>query len=59
MSKTLFQPWEKVSKSIDDGFTIVKRGRKGKATAAPEDLFKVNEDSAKLNQERWRRPSTT
>ena len=49
--KDIISAWEKASKSIYDGFTIVKRGRKGKATAAPDDLFKVNEDSVKLNQD--------
>ena len=49
--KDIISTWEKAPKSSDDGFTVVKRGRKGKTTAAPEDLFKVNEDSAKLNQD--------
>jgi hypothetical protein len=49
--KDITSAWEKACNSVDDGFTVVKRGRKGRASAAPDDLFKVNEDSVKLNQE--------
>jgi hypothetical protein len=43
--------WEKAPKTESDGFVLVKRGKKGKTTAAPEDLFKVDEDATKLNPE--------
>ena len=48
--KVIIGAWERARNFSDDGFTTVKRGRKGRLTAAPEDLFKVNEDSTKLNQ---------
>ncbi len=39
---------------MNDGFTLVenKRAKKGKKTAALEDLFKVDQDSKKLNTEK-------
>ncbi len=43
--------WEKAPKLESDGFVLVKRGKKGKTTAAPEDMFKVDEDATKLNPE--------
>jgi hypothetical protein len=45
--------WDKAATSVDDGFTLVqsKRTRKGKKTAAPDDLFKVDEDAVKLDTE--------
>ncbi len=48
--KELISTWDKAPKLENDGFTLIKRGKKGRSTAAPEDLFKVNEDSIKLNQ---------
>lgn len=43
--------WDKASKATDEqGFTLVrnKKAKKGRTSAAPEDLFKVNEDAEKL-----------
>ncbi len=42
--KDIISAWDKAVKSNSDGFTVIERGRKGRCTAAPEDLFKVNED---------------
>ena len=47
--KDIISSWEKAPKLKKDGYTVVKRGKKGKTSAAPEDLFKINEDSPKLN----------
>lgn len=45
--------WDKAASLHDDGFITVKLkcGKKLKTTAAPEDLFKVDEDSEKLTLE--------
>jgi hypothetical protein len=49
--KEVVAAWDNVPKHNNDGFTEVKskRGRKSKSSAAPEDLFKINEDE--LNTE--------
>ena len=51
--KEVISAWDK-AEATDDGFTVVKskRGKKSKSTAAPEDLFKVDEDAAKLSPEK-------
>ena len=51
--KEVVAAWDNVPKHNNDGFTEVKskRGRKSKLSAAPEDLFKVDEDATKLNTE--------
>ena len=49
--KDIISTWDKNAKLSDDGFTVVKRGKKGRATAALEDLFKIDEDSPKLKLE--------
>jgi len=48
--KEIIAAWDKVAPKVDeDGFeTVRKRGKKGKSSAAPEDLFKINKDSEKL-----------
>jgi hypothetical protein len=43
--------WDKVCSELDDGYKAVP-GRKRIATAAPDDLFKVDEDAMKLDQAR-------
>ncbi len=43
--------WDKVCSELNDGFKAVS-GRKRIATAAPADLFKVDEDAVKLDQAR-------
>jgi len=47
--KEIVEAWDKAEKLNSDGFIKVKRGKKSRATAAPEDLFKIDEDSTKLN----------
>ena len=49
--KEVIAAWDKAPKPADDGFSVVqpKRVKKGKRTAAPDDLFKVNEDAEKLD----------
>ena len=49
--KEVIEAWDKVSQPADDEFTTVlsKRARKAKKTAAPEDLFKIDEDATKLD----------
>ncbi len=51
--KEVIEAWDKAPKTKDDGFKLVesKRGRKAKSCAAPEDLFKVDEDATKLDAE--------
>jgi hypothetical protein len=51
--KEIIEAWDNAPKLNDDGFKLVesKRARKGKSCAAPEDLFKVDEDATKLNTE--------
>jgi hypothetical protein len=41
--------WDKACSELDDGYKAVS-GRKRIATAAPDDLFKVDEDAVKLDQ---------
>jgi hypothetical protein len=41
--------WDKACSELDDGYKAVS-GRKRVATAAPDDLFKVDEDAMKLDQ---------
>jgi hypothetical protein len=41
--------WDKACSELNDGYKAVS-GRKRIATAAPNDLFKVDEDAIKLNQ---------
>jgi hypothetical protein len=43
--------WDKACNELDDGYKAVS-GRKRIATAAPDDLFKVDEDAMKLDQAR-------
>jgi hypothetical protein len=43
--------WDKACSELDDGYKAVS-GRKRIATAAPNDLFKVDEDAVKLDQAR-------
>ena len=43
--------WDKACSELDDGYKAVS-GRKRIATAAPDDLFKVDEDAMKLDQAR-------
>ena len=51
--KEVVAAWDNAPKHNNDGFTEVKskRGRKSKSSAAPEELFKVDEDATKLNTE--------
>ena len=51
--KEIIEAWDKAPQLKSDGFTTVlsKRGKKGKKCAAPEDLFKIDEDATKLNTE--------
>ena len=51
--KEIVAAWDKAPNHDNDGFTEVKskRGRKSKSSAAPEDLFKIDEDATKLNTE--------
>ena len=44
--------YDKASSELDDGFTLVfKKGNHSKSSAAPDDLFVVNEDAEKLSEE--------
>jgi hypothetical protein len=44
--------YDKASSELDDGFTLVlKKGNRSKSSAAPDDLFVVNEDAEKLSEE--------
>ncbi len=43
--------WDKVCSELDDGYKAVS-GRKRIANAAPDNLFKVDEDAVKLDQAR-------
>ena len=47
--KDIIATWEKAKSINDDGF--VKVNQKGKRTAAPDDLFKVDENAKKLSTE--------
>ena len=49
--KEVIVAWDKAQKTVDDGFTRVqsKHMKRVKKTAAPEDLFKIDEDAVKLN----------
>ena len=51
--KEVVDAWDKAPQLDNDGFTkvISRRGTKGKKCAAPEDLFRVDEDATKLNTE--------
>ena len=51
--KEVIETWDKVSQPTKDGFTPVlsKHARKAKKTAAPKDLFKIDEDVTKLDME--------
>ena len=51
--KEIIETWEKAELKHSDGYKEVtsRRGRKSRATAAPEDLFKIDEDSEKLDNE--------
>ena len=49
--KSLISAWDKAEPKVDkDGFELVKskHGQKKKTSAAPENLFKIDEDSEKL-----------
>jgi hypothetical protein len=50
--KEVVAAWDNAPKQEDD-FTLVKskRGKKSKSCAAPEDLFKVDDDATKMNAE--------
>ena len=56
--KEVVDGWDKAPRLDSDGFTrvISRRGKKGKKCAAPDDLFKIDEDATKLSTEM--RPST-
>jgi hypothetical protein len=44
--------YDKASSELDDGFTLVfKKGNRSKSSAAPDDLFVVDEDAEKLSEE--------
>ena len=45
----IVQAWDKACSELEDGYVVVS-GRKRIATAAPDDLFKVDEDAMKLDQ---------
>ena len=51
--KEIVAAWDKAPKLDNDGFTEVKSRRvmKSKSSAAPENLFKINEDATMLNTE--------
>ncbi len=51
--KEVAAAWDNAPKPKDNGFKIVesKRSKKAKTSAAPGDLFKVNEDATKLDIE--------
>jgi Reverse transcriptase (RNA-dependent DNA polymerase) len=43
--------YDKSSSELDDGFTrVIKKGNRSKSSAAPDDLFVVNEDAEKLSE---------
>ena len=46
--KEIIAAWDKVALKVnEDGFeTVCKHSKKGRSSAAPEDLFKIDEDSA-------------
>jgi hypothetical protein len=44
--------YDKASSELDDGFTLVfKKGNRSKSSAAPDDLFVVDEDAETLSEE--------
>ena len=44
--------YDKALNELDDGFTLVfKKGNRSKSSAAPDDLFVVDEDAEKLSEE--------
>jgi hypothetical protein len=45
----IIELWDKACSELDDEYKVVS-GRKRIATAAPDDLFKVDEDDVKLEQ---------
>lgn len=45
----IVQAWDKACSELEDGYVVVS-GRKRIATAAPDDLFKVDGDATKLDQ---------
>ncbi len=45
----IIESWDKACSELDDEYKVVS-GRKRIATAAPDDLFKVDEDAVKLEQ---------
>ena len=45
----IIESWDKACSELEDGYTVVS-GRNRIATAAPDDLFKVDEDAVKLEQ---------
>ena len=47
----IVESWVKACSELDDGYEVVS-GRKRIATAAPDYLFKVDEDAVKLDQAR-------
>ena len=50
--KSTIEAWDNAAPKVDeDGFELVssKRGQKKETSAAPENLFKIDEDSEKLN----------
>ncbi len=56
--KDIVMTWDKVSDEIElDSFKITYRKLSGEPTAAPSKLFTVDEDSAKLPENR-KQPST-
>ena len=47
--KEIVTTWDKeVLRCNGDGFKLIKHKMKGKSSTAPEDLFRVGEDSVKL-----------
>ena len=51
--KEVIDVWDKAPQLDSDGFTkvISRHGKKGKKCAAPDDLFKIDEDATKLSTE--------
>lgn len=51
--KEIIETWEKAESKHSDGYKEVtsRHGRKSRATTAPEDLFKIDKDSEKLDNE--------
>ena len=51
--KEVVAAWDNAPQHNDDGFTAVqpKRGKKGRKCAAPEDLFKADDDATMLDTE--------